>query len=768
MTLFHNKWRGFLNEGTKRPLTEEELLAEGRLDDVKKKFPELDKQGIIDNLSAKDPSGNNAYLRWMAKHLSDYYSLTSQEPDSRDEYQEKIENLTQKFHKNKQRLKKKDLYQFKTPEELEDAVEKLGATGKAKRQKEKETAMEGSEIVYENSDFFAVRPYTTDASCFYGRATRWCISATQSQNYFDQYSADGKGFVMVRMEHLADDANEKKIALVYDRDGQLEEIFNAPDDSIDEDLWENAVAVNIIEGILEGSKYAGKGQMYYNTFWEIHSKTGWDEEKVPGIWKAIVKGIIDKYSDGDLSEPDLDNGDEIAEFIYERLQGIGKEIEYQGQNNIEENPPGPDPAAFQNILDEFEHQSKHIYISLEDYDESVYFSGGLTFEFDEIDEDEWVGDPDFGWNGDEAEKVTDIAREVMDDNYIYPDEIEVDWAEGYKRNPDTGNYERSGGNHLSIRVTLQPDYNEPTTPDGFKDFADRLLGYDEHYEAAKDAILQAFYTSNLLKSEALANAQQIQVELESDLKNFDEIKIGEGEITAYGDLHVQLPRIPSDFFELSRKMGTNNKPGEWHNRKDDLTGIARSGGESYIDFLKNKLLRLMDDAVTRQRFKSSIAKIFKKAEEDADKQVSLDLRTSDQWKAEETFGDLFEADNPYELGNFTYSTVPSQRVYHPESGKFTVPFYVEIPLRDDSLKWNMRFLQDVDKFWSLIEDAYEAAFNELLKDFVAHNTTHVKRYLSMWDEKEAEGKQQAAIDAERKSWDDAMNEHFKGWRNFLK
>tara|TARA_R100000697_G_scaffold120893_1_gene146851 strand:+ start:96 stop:2375 length:2280 start_codon:yes stop_codon:yes gene_type:complete len=759
MPLYHNKWRGFLNEGVKPQLTEEEqLLAEGRLDDVKKKFPELDKRGAIDDLSAKDPSGNNAYLRWMATQLNNFYEKEAGYAQ-RQEYQYRIQNVAQSFHKNKQRLKKKDIYQYKTVEELLDAVEKLGASAAAKRKKEKETAMEGSEIVYENDDFFAVRPYTTDASCFYGRATRWCISATKTQNYFDQYSADGKGFVMVRLEHLADDNDEKKIALVYDRDGQLEEIFNAPDDSIDEDLWENAVAVNIIEGILEGSKYAGKGQMYYNTFFETHTKTGFDEdEKVPGIWKAIVKGIIDKYSDGDLVEPDLDNGDEVAEFIYERLQGIGKEIEYQGSVNIEENPPGPDPAAFQNILDEFEANSKHIYINFDDYDDTVYFSGGLTFEFDEIDEDEWVGDPDFGWNGDETEKVTDIAREVMDDNYIYPDEIEVDWSEGYRRNPDTGNYERTGNNNLSIRVSLQPDYNEPQTPDGFKEFADRLLGYDENYEAAKDAILQAFYTNNLLKSEALANAQQIQVELENDLKHFDEIKIGDGEITAYGDLHVQLPRIPPDFFELSRKMGTGENPGEWYDRKDGLTGIARGMKESYIDFLKNKLLRLMDDSVTRQRFKSSIGKIFKKAEEDADKQTSLDLRTADQWKAEETFGDMFEADNPYELGNFTYSTVPSQRVYHPESGKFTVPFYVEIPLRDDSLKWNMQFLRDVDRFWSLIEDAYEAAFTGMLEDFVAHNTTHVKRYLSMWDEKEAEEKKQPK----------EMNEHFNKWRKFLK
>ena len=151
----------------------------------------------------------------------------------------------------------------------------------------------------------------------------------------------------------------------------------------------------------------------------------------------------------------------------------------------------------------------------------------------------------------------------------------------------------------------------------------------------------------------------------------------------------------------------------------------------------------MDDAVTRQRFKSSIGKIFKKAEEDADKQLELPLQ---------------EADNPYELGNFTYSTVPSQRVYHPESGKFTVPFYVEIPLRDDSLKWNMQFLRDVDRFWSLIEDAYEASWTGMIEDFVDHNTAHVKRYLSMWDDKEAEEKEQPK----------EMSEHFKGWRNFLK
>ena len=153
-----------------------------------------------------------------------------------------------------------------------------------------------------------------------------------------QYSSDGKGFVMVRMEHLDDDNNEKKIALVYDRDGQLEEIFNAADDSVDEDIWHNAVGVNVLEGIFDGTKYAGKGQMMYNEFWETSFKTGFDEDrKVPGLWKGIVSKISASYDDLE-EDPDLDDGDEVAEWIYNSLLRIANEIEEQGTHNIENKP----------------------------------------------------------------------------------------------------------------------------------------------------------------------------------------------------------------------------------------------------------------------------------------------------------------------------------------------------------------------------------------------------------------------------------------------
>lgn len=42
----------------------EDLILENRLDDVIKKYPEINKV-TIEGLSTLDPSGNNKYLDWM-------------------------------------------------------------------------------------------------------------------------------------------------------------------------------------------------------------------------------------------------------------------------------------------------------------------------------------------------------------------------------------------------------------------------------------------------------------------------------------------------------------------------------------------------------------------------------------------------------------------------------------------------------------------------------------------------------------------------------
>ena len=36
---------------------------------------------------------------------------------------------------------------------------------------------------------------------YYGMGTRWCISATECENFFDQYTIDGKAFVMLMLKN---------------------------------------------------------------------------------------------------------------------------------------------------------------------------------------------------------------------------------------------------------------------------------------------------------------------------------------------------------------------------------------------------------------------------------------------------------------------------------------------------------------------------------------------------------------------------------------
>ena len=73
-----------------------------------------------------------------------------------------------------------------------------------------------------------------------------------------------------------------------------------------------------------------------------------------------------------------------------------------------------------------------------------------------------------------------------------------------------------------------------------------------------------------------------------------------------------------------------------------------------------------------------------------------------------------------------------------------------------------------DKYFNSIEDAFEVSMNRAVENVIRRQEEEIKYAIEQAKEKEAKEKQQTAIDAERKSWADAMNEHFNNWRNFLK
>jgi hypothetical protein len=205
----------------------EKLLLEGRVENVKKKYPPKT-HDEIDKLVEADPSKTNKYLEWAAKmylprtikwfkdnasNSRGYYSYTAdQVPDNANDptwnnvdynisrYFQTISDsdlLTLKdnlehFHKNPSKYEIKDINQFPNTRAFEEAVEM--AKQKLSRKEMKET---GVDKVYEDENFLLLMPKTHKASCRYGANTRWCVTMRGYTGYFENYFTQGPIFFLV-------------------------------------------------------------------------------------------------------------------------------------------------------------------------------------------------------------------------------------------------------------------------------------------------------------------------------------------------------------------------------------------------------------------------------------------------------------------------------------------------------------------------------------------------------------------------------------------
>ena len=94
--------------------------------------------------------------------------------------------------------------------------------GRASKQAKSE-----SDVVYDDEEFMVIRPLSAHASCYYGQGTKWCISATDSQNYFDSYTKEGKAFYFVMDKTRSNDDPLKKVAWVGNAGGSFDEFYDA-------------------------------------------------------------------------------------------------------------------------------------------------------------------------------------------------------------------------------------------------------------------------------------------------------------------------------------------------------------------------------------------------------------------------------------------------------------------------------------------------------------------------------------------------------------
>lgn len=165
------------------------LLTEGRIDDAREKYPDMEDEAF-DYLVANQPAGsNNKYLMWACARAEE---LLEHDPDPTG--LTVVMQAIRLFDGNKQRLEKKDLYQYKTIEEVEQAIDKLQ---KPTTNKKEASAQADTDVIYDDDRWLVVRPYTTEASCKHGSNTTWCIASQGDRNYYTTYSQSNNKFYFV-------------------------------------------------------------------------------------------------------------------------------------------------------------------------------------------------------------------------------------------------------------------------------------------------------------------------------------------------------------------------------------------------------------------------------------------------------------------------------------------------------------------------------------------------------------------------------------------
>jgi len=160
------------------------LLKEGRKEDLKKKyFDKYDEEDLDFILGISDLQDfNHKYTDWVLKHLLEYADVI--------EVAEIAVGLVKDFDKYQKNLEKKDINQYLSIDELDNALAPL-------KVKEKEKELENqTEKIYEDDNFLVVVPKTIEASCKYGSGTKWCTTV-KGADHFQRYTSGKQGLYYI-------------------------------------------------------------------------------------------------------------------------------------------------------------------------------------------------------------------------------------------------------------------------------------------------------------------------------------------------------------------------------------------------------------------------------------------------------------------------------------------------------------------------------------------------------------------------------------------
>jgi hypothetical protein len=107
----------------------------------------------------------------------------------------RVQDAIAHFKQKKSKLEKKDINQYKSLSDLEDAVGLLDDV-KSTRQQKQEIKNEGIRKIYEDEKYLLAQLLTEQAACFYGKNTKWCTAAREN-SMFNNYANQGPLYIII-------------------------------------------------------------------------------------------------------------------------------------------------------------------------------------------------------------------------------------------------------------------------------------------------------------------------------------------------------------------------------------------------------------------------------------------------------------------------------------------------------------------------------------------------------------------------------------------
>lgn len=168
------------------------------IDDIwKKYYQDVPEPTYLAAVKVSDPTWNPQQPNKMGKYGKWILGLYRKGNWKPTDYKETKDCLTI-FDKYKGRLNIKDITQITSINALYSLVSPyMDNTQAATKSEQQRRIKEGAEKVYEDEYWLVVIPHTKEASILYGKHTRWCTAADESNNMFDYYNKRGKLYINI-------------------------------------------------------------------------------------------------------------------------------------------------------------------------------------------------------------------------------------------------------------------------------------------------------------------------------------------------------------------------------------------------------------------------------------------------------------------------------------------------------------------------------------------------------------------------------------------